>query len=58
MFSKQMPSCGTWKSNLTRLTTIGLLLFSGVMDQTRAEISHYKMRVHKNFMKDVIDKNF
>ena len=23
-----------------------------------AEVSHYKMRIHKNFIKDIIDKNF
>jgi hypothetical protein len=23
-----------------------------------AEVSHYKMRIHKNFVKDIIDKNF
>jgi len=44
--------------NLKRLITIGLLMYSGIMDQTKAEVSHYKMRIHKNFMKDVIDKNF
>ena len=43
---------------MTRLATVAALLFSGMMGETMAEVSHYKMRIHKNFMKDVIDKNF
>ena len=49
---------GSWSRNLKRFAVVGALLFSGQMAETRAEVSHYKMRIHKNFIKDIIDKNF
>jgi len=58
MYSNVFPKMGSWSRNLKRFAVVGALLFSGQMAETRAEVSHYKMRIHKNFMKDIIDKNF
>ena len=58
MLSKPISSFGSWKTNLKNITVIGALLYSSLMGSTSGEISHYKMRIHKNFIKDIIDKNF
>ena len=49
---------GSLSKNMKRFVVIGALLFSSQLGETYAETSHYNMRVHKNFMKDIIDKNF
>ena len=58
MQSNVFTKMGSWSKNLKRLAVVGALLFSGQMTGTMAEVSHYKMRIHKNFVKDIIDKNF
>jgi hypothetical protein len=49
---------GSLNKNMKRFVVLGALLFSSQLGETYAEVSHYKMRLHKNFMKDIIDKNF
>jgi hypothetical protein len=41
---------------MKRISVISALLFSG--DYAKAEESQYKMRIHKNFVKKIIDTNF
>jgi len=41
-----------------RLAAVTALLFSSQMTEVNAEEAIYKVKVHKNFMKEVIDKNF
>ena len=40
------------------MAAITALLFSGHMAEVSAEEAIYKVKIHKNFMKEVIDKNF
>lgn len=44
--------------NVKRLAAVTALLFSSQMTEVNAEEAIYKVKVHKNFMKEVIDKNF
>ena len=46
---------GSLRKNLNRLAVISALLFSS---QAAATESHYSLRVHKNFIKETMDKNF
>jgi len=46
---------GSLTKNLKRLAVLSALFFSS---EIAAEESHYKVRIHKNFIKDVLDKNF
>lgn len=46
---------GSVQRNLKRALVIAALLFSG---EASAEESKYNMRIHRNFMKRVADKNF
>jgi hypothetical protein len=50
-----MTRFGSISRNLKRLAVISALLFSS---ETVATESHYKLRVHKNFIKEAMDKNF
>ena len=43
---------------MKRLAAVTALLFSSQMTEVNAEEAIYKVKVHKNFMKEVIDKNF
>jgi hypothetical protein len=50
---------GSISKNIKRLTVITALLFSSQMiDPASCEDSKYSMRVHKNFIKNILDKNF
>lgn len=50
---------GSISKNIKRLTVITALLFSSQMiDSASCEDSKYSMRVHKNFIKNILDKNF
>jgi hypothetical protein len=49
---------GSFSRNFKRLAVISALLFSSHMGEAAAEESQYKVRIHKNFIKDVLDKNF
>ena len=46
---------GSFAKNLKRMAVVSALLFSG---ETAATEAHYNVRIHKNFIKDVMDKNF
>ena len=46
---------GSVTRNLKRLAVVSALLFSG---ETAASEAHYNVRIHKNFIKEVMDKNF
>ena len=46
---------GSLSRNFKRLAVLSALFFSS---EATAEESHYKVRIHKNFIKDVLDKNF
>jgi len=44
--------------NVKRMAAVTALLFSSHMTEVSAEEAAYKVKIHKNFMKEVIDKNF
>jgi hypothetical protein len=50
-----MTRFGSVYKNLKRLAVISALFFSS---EAMATESHYKLRVHKNFIKESLDKNF
>lgn len=50
-----MTRFGSIYKNLKRLAVISALLWTG---EAAATESQYKLRLHKNFMKEVLDKNF
>jgi len=43
---------------MKRMVVVTALLFSSQMADVQAEEAQYKVRIHTNFMKEVIDKNF
>jgi len=46
---------GSLARNIKRMMVISALLYSG---ETMASESQYMVRIHKNFIKSVMDKNF
>jgi hypothetical protein len=50
-----MTRFGSISKNLKRLAVISALLYSSEVWATE---SHYKLRIHKNFVKETLDKNF
>ena len=50
-----MTRFGSITKNLKRLAVISALLFSS---EAMATESHYNLRIHKNFIKETMDKNF
>ena len=53
--SSYLSGFGSVQRNLKRAFAVAALLFSG---EASAEESKYNMRIHRNFMKRVADKNF
>jgi hypothetical protein len=54
-----LKNFGSISKNVKRLTVITALLFSSQMiDPASCEDSKYSMRIHKNFIKNILDKNF
>jgi hypothetical protein len=54
-----LKNLGSISKNVKRLTVITALLFSSQMiDPASCEDSKYSMRIHKNFIKNILDKNF
>jgi hypothetical protein len=51
-------SLGSMSRNFKRLAVVTALLYSSHMTEVNAEEAIYKVKIHKNFMKEVIDKNF
>jgi len=52
-------SIGTFTRLFKRAVVIGALLYSATeTNVVQAEESHYKMRLHKNMIKNLMDKNF
>lgn len=49
---------GSIGKNLKRLAVVGAFLFSGEQTVVVAEEAQYRVRIHKNFMKDILDQNF
>ena len=50
---------GSFFKNFKRLTVISALLYSSIsMSPVCCEESYYNMRIHKNFIKNLLDKNF
>jgi hypothetical protein len=50
-----MTRFGSIYKNMKRLAVISALLFSSEIAATE---SQYKLRLHKNFIKETLDKNF
>lgn len=57
-FSNFLGSLGSISRNVKRLTVLTALMFSSQLTDVHATEAKYKVRIHKNFMKEVIDKNF
>ena len=57
-FGGLFGSLGSIGKNMKRMVVVTALLFSSQMADVQAEEAQYKVRIHKNFMKEVIDKNF
>ena len=57
-FGGLFGSLGRIGKNMKRMVVVTALLFSSQMADVQAEEAQYKVRIHKNFMKEVIDKNF
>lgn len=57
-FGNLFGSLGSLSRNAKRLAAVTALLFSSHMTEVNAEEAFYKVKIHKNFMKEVIDKNF
>ena len=57
-FGGLFGSLGSIGKNMKRMAVVTALLFSSQMAEVQGEEAIYKVRIHKNFMKEVIDKNF
>ena len=57
-FGRLFGSMGSIGRNAKRLAVVAALLLSSHDQTALAEEAVYKVRIHKNFMKEVIDKNF
>lgn len=49
---------GSLGKNMKRMAVVTALLFSSQVAEVAAEEAQYKVRIHKTFMKEVLDKNF
>lgn len=52
------PSFGSISKNVKRLAVVAALLYSANISEVKAEEAQYNVKIHKNFMKEVLDKNF
>ena len=53
-----LGSLGSISKNVKRLTVLTALMFSSQLAEVAATEAKYQVKIHKNFMKEVIDKNF
>ena len=57
-FGGFFSSIGSIGKNVKRLAVVAALMFSSQITEIAAEEAQYKVKVHKTFMKEVLDKNF
>ena len=57
-FQGILGSLGSISRNVKRLAAVAALLYSSHITEVSAEEAIYKVKIHKDFMKEVIDKNF
>ena len=57
-FQGILGSLGSISRNVKRLAAVAALLYSSHIAEVSAEEAIYKVKIHKDFMKEVIDKNF
>ena len=57
-FGRLFGSLGSISKNAKRLTVLAALMFSSQLADVEATEAKYQVKIHKNFMKEVIDKNF
>ena len=53
-----LSSLGSITKNVKRVAVLSALLFSCQMREAEADEAQYRVKVHKQFMKEVLEKNF